>query len=318
MKTVIIGDIHGCSRALDAILQKLDPDPASDRLILLGDLYDRGPDSHGVFYRVRELADRFGSRFVLLRGNHEDYLLREKLTFAQRLTWERVGRRATVRSFHEYHEKMEDTAEWLREHSVMFWKAPQNGGIMSADGLLRKHPERDLAGQGFPEQDLSVSENGREAYFQCVHAGIMIDPPEANDTWTLLHDHSIVLQNQYRGPLTITGHIGLYSPMWYPGQERDTQTAQARSMAGDAYPAGEAAETAETKERSLIAGAQPRAGDTEETDPVRLDYDTVLKLPDRGVICIDTRCGKGGRLTGMSIENGLYILRSMSETGDSI
>jgi serine/threonine protein phosphatase 1 len=33
-------------------------------------------------------------------------------------------------------------------------------------------------------------------------------------------------------------------------------------------------------------------------------------LPDRGVICIDTGCGKGGKLTAMVIEDGDYTLFS--------
>ncbi len=45
MKTFVIGDIHGCCRAFDGLLEKLHPDASSDRLILLGDLFDRGPDS---------------------------------------------------------------------------------------------------------------------------------------------------------------------------------------------------------------------------------------------------------------------------------
>ena len=80
MRTIIIGDIHGCSGALRLLLAKIMPDEKSDRLILLGDLFDRGPDSWGVFQMVRELADKFGDRFVLLRGNHEDYLLTPKLS----------------------------------------------------------------------------------------------------------------------------------------------------------------------------------------------------------------------------------------------
>ena len=39
------------------------------------------------------------------------------------------------------------------------------------------------------------------------------------------------------------------------------------------------------------------------------------ELPGRGVICIDTGCGKGGRLTGMVIENGKFILHSAGEEG---
>ena len=37
-------------------------------------------------------------------------------------------------------------------------------------------------------------------------------------------------------------------------------------------------------------------------------------LPEKGVLCIDTGCGKGGKLTAMVIENGLYTLHSAHES----
>ena len=231
MRTIIIGDIHGCSGALRLLLAKIMPDEKADRLILLGDLFDRGPDSWGVFQMVRELADRFGDRFVLLRGNHDDYLLPPKLSISMRLVWERVGRGATVKSFKAHGEKMEDTAEWIGEHVVPFYR-----------------------GEGF----------------QCVHAGLKVDPIEMNDYYTMIHDHGVAMENRYAGPLTIVGHIALEKVTWFPGLEQPIKQ----------IPEG-----------------------------------TWQELPQRGVICIDTGCGKGGRLTGMVIEEGKYILHSAGEEG---
>ena len=51
MKTIVIGDIHGCSGALRTLLAGIFPDPEKDRLILLGDLFDRGPESWEVFQK---------------------------------------------------------------------------------------------------------------------------------------------------------------------------------------------------------------------------------------------------------------------------
>ena len=231
MRTIIIGDIHGCSGALRLLLAKIMPDEKADRLILLGDLFDRGPDSWGVFQMVRELADKFGDSFVLLRGNHDDYLLTPKLSISMRLVWERVGRGTTVKSFKAHGEKMEDTAVWIGEHVVPFYR-----------------------GEGF----------------QCVHAGLKVDPIEMNDYYTMIHDHGVAMENRYAGPLTIVGHIALEKVTWFPGLEQPIKQ----------IPEG-----------------------------------TWQELPQRGVICIDTGCGKGGRLTGMVIEDGKYILQSAGEEG---
>ena len=184
MRNIIISDIHGCSEPLKKILDRVQPDPASDRLIFLGDLFDRGPDSWEVFQIIKGLEKSFGERFVFLRGNHEDYLIQERLPHQLFAVWERVGRQATVRSFQQHGERMEDCAPWIREHSVLFYKG---------DG------------------------------FQCVHAGLKIDPPELNDHYTLMHDHEIAMENRYAGPFTVVGHIALYTPVWFAGNCRDEE-----------------------------------------------------------------------------------------------
>ena len=66
MRTIIIGDIHGCSGALDVLLAHIDPVPGKDRLVFLGDLFDRGPDSFGVLKKIKQLAENFGEDFILL------------------------------------------------------------------------------------------------------------------------------------------------------------------------------------------------------------------------------------------------------------
>lgn len=121
MRTIIIGDVHGCSDALKNLLEKVKPTGA-DKIVMLGDLFDRGPDSYGVSETVRALAKEFGERFVLLRGNHEDYLLAEKLTLSQRMVWSGVGRGATVRSFRQNGAHMEDARPFLQEKCQLFWQ----------------------------------------------------------------------------------------------------------------------------------------------------------------------------------------------------
>jgi len=44
MKTMIIGDIHGCFNELQALLDKTGV-ADDDRILALGDIVDRGPDS---------------------------------------------------------------------------------------------------------------------------------------------------------------------------------------------------------------------------------------------------------------------------------
>ncbi len=68
-RTIAIGDIHGCSLALRAILAAICPGP-DDLVVTLGDYVDRGPDSRGVLESLIELQHR--CRLVPLLGNHDD------------------------------------------------------------------------------------------------------------------------------------------------------------------------------------------------------------------------------------------------------
>jgi serine/threonine protein phosphatase 1 len=72
MRTLAIGDVHGCLTALEALLAVVAPAP-DDRLIALGDYVDRGPDSRGVMDRLIDLYDQ--GRLIALRGNHDEMMV---------------------------------------------------------------------------------------------------------------------------------------------------------------------------------------------------------------------------------------------------
>ncbi len=66
--THVFGDIHGCCKSLDTLLELLAPGP-EDIVVTLGDYVDRGPDSKGVFDRLIQLQEE--TTLVALKGNHE-------------------------------------------------------------------------------------------------------------------------------------------------------------------------------------------------------------------------------------------------------
>ena len=68
MRTLAIGDVHGCLNALDKMLKMIEL-TSEDRLIFLGDYVDRGPDSCGVIQRILELRKEHD--VLCLTGNHE-------------------------------------------------------------------------------------------------------------------------------------------------------------------------------------------------------------------------------------------------------
>ncbi len=68
-RTIVVGDVHGCSAELRALLDRLAFVRGTDTLVFVGDLVARGPDSRGVLDIVRETGA------IAVRGNHEDRLL---------------------------------------------------------------------------------------------------------------------------------------------------------------------------------------------------------------------------------------------------
>jgi serine/threonine protein phosphatase 1 len=73
MRTLIIGDIHGCNKTFNALLDKVALS-TFDHLYLLGDYIDRGPDSKGVIDTIFNLKEA-GYQVTCLRGNHEQMML---------------------------------------------------------------------------------------------------------------------------------------------------------------------------------------------------------------------------------------------------
>jgi len=66
-RTLFVGDIHGCAREFDKLLRAARP----SRVILVGDLFCKGPDPGGVW----KLIKRWDAQAVL--GNGDERLLRE-------------------------------------------------------------------------------------------------------------------------------------------------------------------------------------------------------------------------------------------------
>ncbi|MEO8874793.1 MAG: metallophosphoesterase family protein [Polyangiaceae bacterium] len=67
-RTIIVGDVHGCSVELEALLERVKFD-LGDLLVSVGDVVAKGPDSRGAL----DILRRTGA--ILVRGNHEARLL---------------------------------------------------------------------------------------------------------------------------------------------------------------------------------------------------------------------------------------------------
>jgi len=96
MRLLAIGDIHGCSRAFDALLDAVQL-RVGDRLVTLGDYVDRGPNTRGVLDRLLAL-DETGC-LIALRGNHDVMMVEARRGALEETEWRLCGGNATLASY---------------------------------------------------------------------------------------------------------------------------------------------------------------------------------------------------------------------------
>ncbi|HJT30860.1 MAG TPA: metallophosphoesterase family protein [Pirellulales bacterium] len=95
-RLIAIGDIHGCSAALRALLHAIAPQP-EDTIVSLGDYVDRGLDSRGVLDELIALADR--CRLIPILGNHDEMMLHARDGKDDLRFWLECGGQAALDSY---------------------------------------------------------------------------------------------------------------------------------------------------------------------------------------------------------------------------
>lgn len=109
MATYAIGDIQGCFQALTQLLEKIKFKPSQDRLWLVGDLVNRGPDS----LQVLQWAMGLGDRVVTVLGNHDLHLLAVAAGFVS------LRRGDTLDEILAVPER-QDLLDWLRQQRMIY------------------------------------------------------------------------------------------------------------------------------------------------------------------------------------------------------
>lgn len=72
-RIIVIGDIHGCAKTLRVLITKIQP-TSNDRIIMLGDYFDRGPRSAEVYKYLQVMDSVWNCTF--LKGNHEHMMVK--------------------------------------------------------------------------------------------------------------------------------------------------------------------------------------------------------------------------------------------------
>ena len=128
-----MGDVHGYYEKMQRVLAECCYDAAMDRLVLLGDYVDRGPESCRVVQAVKNLVEEGA---VALYGNHEEMMVRalsgqsaERRKSLDIEQWYANGGEITLASYRAKN-------DLLREHLAFMKDLPRWHG---EDGFLFVH-----------------------------------------------------------------------------------------------------------------------------------------------------------------------------------
>lgn len=119
-RSFAIGDIHGCATAFDRLIELMDL-VEDDRVIILGDAIDRGPDSYRVLETLIELQQ--DCELIYIMGNHEEMML-SAMEGRGVEEWLRHGGLATLESYGGRFDDIPDSHLELLDSTVRYWEGP--------------------------------------------------------------------------------------------------------------------------------------------------------------------------------------------------
>ncbi len=121
MATYAVGDLQGCLEPLQCLLEQVAFDPARDRLWLVGDLVNRGPQSLETLRYLYSIRDSL----ICVLGNHDLHLL------AAWRNIERLKKSDTLREILQAPD-CDELLQWLRQQKLMHYDETRNIAMVHA------------------------------------------------------------------------------------------------------------------------------------------------------------------------------------------
>jgi len=177
MRTIVIGDLHGCYDEAVALLDLLAV-TKDDRVIFAGDLVDRGPKN-------RECVE-LAMRHECILGNHEEKHLEQRKRNDEDLSPDHLRTRRALSNDHlDYFAKL-----------PTFIRLPEHGAVVVHAGVM-------------PDVAIEKQDAYHLLHAQCVH------PPERKSYWPSKAPRTHTFwTNHWRGPeRVIFGHSVLTKPL---------------------------------------------------------------------------------------------------------
>ena len=152
MATFAIGDLQGCYRQFEQLLDLIGFDRVQDRLWLVGDIVNRGPDSLKILRFVKGLTDAV----IMVLGNHDLHLLMVAEGCAS------LSRNDTIQDILSAPDR-EELLHWLRQQKLLH--VDGNYALVHA-GLL---PSWSIAQASELARAVEVVIRGEEFHEFCSH-----------------------------------------------------------------------------------------------------------------------------------------------------
>lgn len=164
MRTIAIGDVHGCSKALRAVIEAIQP-TSEDRLVFLGDYVDRGPDSRGTIDYLIELESAFDT--VFLKGNHEILLEGILSRTVDPVRWLQMGGQTTLVSYGGLLDSFPASHREFIDRCLPYFEMEDNFFVHAnylPDKLLREHSPETLHWEHLHDRFPKPHISGRTAW----------------------------------------------------------------------------------------------------------------------------------------------------------
>ena len=177
-----VGDIHGCDRAFDVLVEQMSLG-SNDFVVVLGDAIDRGPNSRGVVEKLIEVDQ--ACQLIYVMGNHEEMLL-NALDGRGREEWIRHGGAETLDSYDGNFRNIPDQHLDLIESAVRYWEGPNeicvHANLEPGVALNRQRSRwlrwSKLTGREFPHP------SGKRVI--CGHSAVGVVAPSVKNGWICL------------------------------------------------------------------------------------------------------------------------------------
>lgn len=154
MSTYAIGDLQGCYKAFRQLLDLINFDPATDKLWLVGDIVNRGPDSLALLRFIKGLSDSASAIMVL--GNHDLHLL----MVAEGCV--KPNRSDTLQDVLNAPDR-DELLHWLRQQRLLH---VEGDIVMVHAGLL---PSWSVAQAALLAQEVETALRGKKFHKFCAH-----------------------------------------------------------------------------------------------------------------------------------------------------